>query len=230
MKPEKKSAETLLADGLAYLGIPDTDCRLCSYLLQYIREIELFNAAFNLIKVKTTEELVVRHVLDSLAPWKIIAEKADSYGSGESCLIADIGSGAGLPGIPLACLFSVRNTPMQVTLIERMKKRCAVLENICAVLRLKNTAVLHTEVEKAPDNSFDIAVFRAFSALDAHILTTIQSKLRTDGMIAAYKGKKSQIEQELQAFGTAVPPHRIVQLTVPFYNAERNVVFFKKEV
>lgn len=220
----KKDTSLLLQTGLEHLGIEDAEGRLSQVLSRYIRELEIFNASFNLIKVQNTDELIIKHILDSLAPWKILAEKIDTYLRSGQCSVAGIGSGAGLPGIPLACLFLYRNVDVRFTLIERMYKRCTVLENMQAVLGLTNTVVLETEAEKAPADAFDIAVFRAFRPLTRAMLTTLQRRIRTRGVLAAYKGKKAAIEEEMQALGDAMPPYCVLPLETPFYEAERNLV------
>ena len=224
----KQDSSSLLQTGLAHLGIEDPQERLARLLTRYIRELEIFNASFNLIKVQNTDELIIKHILDSLAPWKILAEKIDRYRRSGQCTLADIGSGPGLPGIPLACLFLCTVPDVRITLIERMHKRCTVLENMQAVLGLSNTAVLETEAENAPADTFDIAVFRAFRPLTRTMLATLQQRLRTGGILAAYKGKKSAIEEELHVLGDAVPPYCVMPLTVPFYDAERNLVIIDK--
>ncbi len=229
MTVQNNTSQALLSQGLTLLDIPDTGLRISALLLQYIHELEMFNARFNLVKVKNTEELIIRHIFDSLSAWKIIAEKIDSYRENYECTIADIGSGAGLPGIPLACLFSLINPSVRFTLIERMKKRCSVLENIQAVLGLTNTRIMHTEVEKAPDDCFDIAVFRAFSPLEPLLLNTIKKKLKSNGIITAYKGRKAVIAEEMQKMEKTIPEYTIKSIKVPFYAAERNIVLVHKE-
>lgn len=220
----------LLQKGLAALEIPDDAEQLQKYLLRYIHELELFNAAFNLIKAENTDELVIKHIFDSLAPWKIIAEKIDSHTDSRPCTVADIGSGAGFPGIPLACLFLLRNPDVEFTLIERMNKRCAVLENVRAVLGLSNTSILEVEAEKAPADYFDIAVFRAFRPLDHTILRTVQGRVRADGLLAAYKGKRCVIEEEMNALGSDMPAYSVIPVHVPFCDSERNLVIIGKSL
>ena len=222
VKTEKRRAELLQA-GLQALEIDDRQGLLQNYLLRYIRELEAFNAAFNLVRVQNTEELIVKHILDSLAPWKILAERIDAH-RGSRCTLADMGSGAGLPGIPLACLFLIRNPELECTLIERMHKRCAVLENMQAMIGLSNTVVLEAEVEKAPAGYFDIAVFRAFRPLDRTMLATLQRTINSTGVLAAYKGKRSAIEEEMNALAEHRPDYRVIPVKVPFYDAERNLV------
>ena len=197
-------------------------------LSRYIRELETFNAAFNLVKVQNTQELIIKHILDSLAPWQILAEWIDTHQAENRCAIADIGSGAGLPGIPLACLFLLKNSNIEFTLIERMNKRCAVLENIQVMLNLTNTTVLESEAEKAPVDYFDIAVFRAFRPLDRTMLATLQKRIRSTGILAAYKGKHTAIEEEMQALDAYKPAYQIIPVQTPFYDAERNLVTISK--
>ncbi|MEL3906534.1 MAG: 16S rRNA (guanine(527)-N(7))-methyltransferase RsmG [Treponema sp.] len=228
MKHADAHITELLQAGLTAMDIEDSRGVLKKYLLRYIHELEIFNAAFNLVKVENTEDLVIKHIFDSLAPWKLLAEKIDSFDENRPCTFADIGSGAGFPGIPLACLFLIRNPEVEFTLIERMNKRCAVLENVRAVMGLTNTAILEVEAEKAPKDYFDIAVFRAFRPLDRTILKTVQGRIRKTGLLAAYKGKRAAIEEELAALGTEKPAYRIIPVTVPFCDAERNVVIIEK--
>ena len=218
----------LLQAGLTALHIEDRQGQLTDMLTRYIRELETFNAAFNLIKVQNTQELIIKHILDSLAPWEALAHRLDSQQTEGALTIADIGSGAGLPGIPLACLFLVNKTNIEFTLIERMHKRCTVLENVQAMLGLTNTSVLESEAEKAPSDYFDIAVFRAFRPLDRTMLTTLQKRIRSTGILAAYKGKRTAIEEEMQALGAYKPAYQVIPVQTPFYDAERNLVIIPK--
>lgn len=225
-----KRALELLHEGLAALDIEDEKGLIHTLLVRYIRELEIFNTACNLIKVANTAELVIKHILDSLAPWKFFAQWITTHPRTAHDTIADVGSGSGMPGIPLACLFLHKYPHLTFTLIERMHKRCAILENIKAMLNLTNTLVLETDAEKAPADYFDIAVFRAFRPLDSTILTTLHGRIRSGGILAGYKGKRTAIEKEMNALGTYKPPYRIEPLYVPFYDAERNLVIMNKPV
>jgi len=218
----------LLQAGLTALHIEDCQGHLADMLTRYIRELETFNAAFNLIKVQNTQELIVKHILDSLAPWEFLAQWIESQQTEGGIAVADIGSGAGLPGIPLACLFLLKDPSIKFTLIERMHKRCAVLENVQAMLGLTNTAVLESEAEKAPADYFDIAVFRAFRPLDRAMLATLQKRIRSTGILAAYKGKRTAIEEEMQALGNRQPSYQVIPVHTPFYDAERNLVIISR--
>ena len=245
----------LLARGLAELGLPAREGefspvelsppeRLVPLLNRYLDELELFNAAFDLVAADTGSEagradLVVRHVLDSLAPWKEIARELARRAvppKGEcsvpSVELADAGSGAGFPGIPLAILFpSVR-----VTLIERMSKRCAFLENCVALLGLSNVSVLNAEVERAPRGAFDVVAFRAFRPLERPMLGTLLSLARDGtaeregGCLAAWKARRERIEEEMKGVSDCVGRWEARPVSVPFLgHEERNLVVIEKK-
>lgn len=203
-----------LIQGLQKLNFPQEQIdRLAPLMEAYIKELRLFNSAYNLVNTDDREEIVVRHILDSLAAWQQIAalanerqkRAADQNGAGpsntapsnESVVIADIGSGGGLPGIPLAAALPQYN----FTLIERMSKRCAFLQNAAAILGLKNVQVQNLELEKTPAASIDIATFRAFRPLDKKMLKSLLAVLKAGGVLAAYKARRSKILEEMGALG-----------------------------
>jgi 16S rRNA (guanine527-N7)-methyltransferase len=212
----------------------------------YIDEIEALNPVYGLVKAAGRKELVVKHILDSVAPLGYIARflapaavngfappgqtagrPADfAYGRPdgfevEPAWLADAGSGAGLPGIPLAiCLPGVK-----VSLIERMTRRADFLRNAAAVLRLSNVTVEETEIERAPAGRFDIVAFRAFRPLESGILKGLFRLLTPGGRLAAYKGRREKAEAE----AAALPPENweMYPLFVPFLNEERHLVIIR---
>jgi 16S rRNA (guanine527-N7)-methyltransferase len=211
---------------------------------RYMDEIEALNPFYGLVKVSGREELTIRHILDSLAPLGHIVrlrglagppvglvpdgcppgrQPGGQAGAGKpEFRLADAGSGAGLPGIPLAiCLPGVK-----VSLIERMTRRADFLRNAAAVLGLSNVTVEETEMEKAPAGRFDVVVFRAFRPLEKDILKGLFRLLVPGGHLAAYKGKREKTEQEL----AELPPEsrEIHPLFVPFLNEERHLVIIHK--
>ncbi len=217
------------AGSLAPVPIRDRS-DMISLLNRYIRELELFNAVFDLVGAEPGSErgrqdLVVRHLLDSLAPWATIATLAAS--AGPDAQIADVGSGAGFPGIPLAIAFP----NLRFTLIERMSKRCAFLQNCVAILGLKNVTVLNVELEKAPTASFDVVVFRAFRPLDAEMtrsllaLTRSADGSRPNGVLAAWKARREKILEEMAGISGVIGSWEAKATPVPFLeNEERNLV------
>lgn len=214
----------LLQKGLKEFGFLDDEIpSLCQKMESYIKELILFNSAYNLTNTSDHDELVTRHILDSLSAAQNIKKIAEEIGS--DVKIADIGSGGGLPGIPLAAAFPQFN----FVLVERMAKRCAFLENCAAILGLKNVTVWNKEAEKVPAESFDISVFRAFRPLDEKMIKTLLSLTKTGGFLAAYKAKSENIKTEMDAINKIVPEYNVEKLFVPgLEDSERNLVIVKK--
>jgi 16S rRNA (guanine527-N7)-methyltransferase len=229
MKVKDDSTEAnLLEQGLEKLGLPEVATNdnsrknVAELLLNYIKEIELFNEAYGLVKVSSQKELIVKHILDSLAPLDIIVQhlKMSANAGPAAWQIADIGSGAGLPGIPLAiCL-----PQAEFTLIERMGRRAGFLRNCIAVLGLSNVRVEEVELEKAVPGRFDLAIFRAFRPLTHEILKGLRSILKPGGILAAWKGRPENAKEEITAVESAVASAEIIPLTVPFLKEERCLV------
>ena len=216
----------ILNDVLSELGFAQSSIPLFAQKLgMYIKELQLFNSAYNLVNTSDFEELAIRHVFDSLAAHDIINSLAAGIQSEDGILIGDIGSGGGLPGIPLAVVFP----QFRFTLVERMDRRCAFLENCAAMLGLQNVAVQKSEAEKIPHESFDIAVFRALKPLDARFAKTLLSLIKKGGYLAAYKAKKTNIENEMDAIRSVIADYTALEVRVPFMkDAERNIVVVKK--
>jgi ribosomal RNA small subunit methyltransferase G len=216
MSRASNGSEGKLHAGLIELGISGGEAaQYGEKLLAYVKELQLFNSAYDLTAAKTEDDIIVRHVLDSLSArselFKLKKRILKSRGAtdanarpdvtpahktndtaGGPFVIADIGSGGGLPGIPLAITMPDTN----FVLAERMSKRCAFLENCAAIIGLKNVRVQNIEAERIEPNSFDIAVFRAFRPLDNKMLKVLLRTLKDGGVLAAYKAKRSKIEEE----------------------------------
>ena len=199
----------------------------------YIEEIERFNPAYGLVKADDRETLIVKHILDSLAPLGHIAGllgiAAGSPGHpGKGKTLADAGSGAGLPGIPLAvCLPDI-----QVTLIERMGRRAGFLRNTAAVLNaafpgleLSRVLVEEAEWEKIAQHQFDCLVLRALSPLDNGFAAGLARLLKKGGAIAAYKGKHGTAQKELNSLSGQT---ELIPLAVPFLGEERCLVLIRQ--
>ena len=223
----------LLEEGLIRLDLRQDS--VLSPLTKYIEEIELFNPAYGLVKVKDRRELVVKHIFDSLAPINILRSRA--LGAGSRCMpnktIADIGSGAGLPGIPLAVCMD----DAEFTLVERMGRRAGFLRNTVAVLGLSNVKIEEADMGKLSiPEKFNLIVFRAFKPLNSGILKGLLRLLAPGGIIASYKGRRQTIEEEMeQVLGKrqaqdscARSSWEIVSLNVPFLDEERHLVLISK--
>jgi 16S rRNA (guanine527-N7)-methyltransferase len=174
-------------------------------LCAYIAEIELFNPACGLVGTGDRKELIVRHILDSLAPLGIFCRILKEQSSAGIPAIADAGSGAGLPGIPLA----IALPRVKFTLIERMKRRADFLRHTQKTLALSNVTVTEDETEKfahklimkdpSASNRFALVIFRAFRALEPKIIRGLFRLCAGTGILAAYKGKRARIDEEIAA-------------------------------
>ena len=218
----------MLKQGLEELGFSaELIERVLPKLNSYINELELFNSAYDLVGADTHQDIVVRHILDSLAPYShlknLISQAKEN--SQEQIEIADVGTGGGLPGIPLAIVFD----DIHFTLVERMTKRCSFLENCRAVLQLENVTVKTLEAERVPQNSFDIVVFRAFRPLEKKMIRVVLRILKPNGKLAAYKAKMEKIQAEMEGIAQWAPKWDVLPLKVPFLTEnERNLVVIPK--
>lgn len=199
----------LLASGLESLGLP---MDLHGRLEVYLQELAQWNDRFGLVSYRSLEELTVKHVLDSLAPWKILA----ALGSTSQ---ADIGSGAGFPGIPLALTFPQRKT----VLIERSGKRCTFLESTLTVLERRDVAVVSQPFEEVKEK-FDLLTFRAFSALDPDLIKAMKKLAAPGAVLAAYKGRRETFEPEVEKVRPLVTSVRVEPVQVPYLEEERHLV------
>lgn len=217
----------LLEDGLKSVGIEEEKIpSLAEKMEKYIAEIALCNSAFNLTNTSDHDELVVRHILDSLAAYvplrDFLKEREGASADGTaSVTVGDIGSGGGLPGIPLAAVFP----EYSFTLVERMSKRCGFLEKTASVLGLKNVTVLEQQAEFVPQKSFDVVTFRAFRPLDLKMTKKLLRLRKDGGILAAYKAKMENIAVEMEGIKKLVPDYKVVKLNVPgLEDSERNLV------
>lgn len=196
---------------------------------KYAAELNLFNSAYDLVGADSVDDILTKHILDSLAAVPLIKQLIAKRPEPEKADIADVGSGGGLPGIPLAIAFP----NVHFTLIERMSKRCTFLENCVLTLGLKNVTVLNAEAERAPQKAFDIVVFRAFRPLDEKMTRTLLKLPAEGGYIAAYKARMDKINAEMSGIEKLVPSWCARQLDVPFLGTgkderERNLVIIPK--
>ena len=234
METDSFYSSSLIKEGLFEIGI-NYEANILSLLGKYIDEIELFNSAYGLVKVKDRRELIVKHVLDSLAPINIIRELIVSREQSikKRPKIADIGTGAGFPGIPLAICMP----DAEFILVERMKRRAGFLLNALAVLGISNASVEESEMEKLAANpsfsgSFDLILFRAWKPLSPGIIKHLFTLLAANGTIAAYKGRRESLEEEISFINhphisgdTKLPLHfKIISLDVPFLDEERHLL------
>ena len=202
----------ILENGLRELCRNDTNVekliaprqvQIITLLRRYIAFIEDKNRALGLVGTADREELIRRHILDSLAPLWLFSRLLRQRAYQDIPRIADVGSGAGLPGIPLA----ITMPQARFFLIERMGRRAEFLRGALKALELPNVTIVEDEMEKFAHNiimknpsrpeRFDIVTFRAFRRLEPKIIKGLFRLCAADGVIAAYKGKREKIDAEI---------------------------------
>lgn len=203
-----------LSRGLELLGLTSRT-GLAEGLQAYRKEIETWNERLGLVSLKGADDLAVKHLLDSLAPWSIL----EGLGFGS---LVDLGSGAGFPGIPLALTFPRAKT----VLVERMERRAGFLNDTLGVLGRSDVTVLQRTFEEVKD-TFDVVTFRAVFPLDAKLVKKMKRLLNPGGRIAAYKGRREVIDGELATLGALADGAEVIPLKVPFLDEERHLVILK---
>jgi 16S rRNA (guanine527-N7)-methyltransferase len=198
-----------LRAGLAELGLaPLADA--IETLLDYVELLARWNAAYNLTAVREPLAMVTNHLLDSLAVAHLVR--------GER--LADIGSGAGLPGIPLAILAPER----QVTLVDSNGKKARFLREAVRSLRLANVRIEAQRVENVR-GEFDTVTARAFASLGG-MLGLAGHLLAPDGILLALKGQLHK--DELLGLPDDFVVSDVKVLQVPGLAAARHAVIIQR--
>ena len=215
-----ESAESMLASGLSALALPEAQ-RIAETLIVFGRMLLDANRKTNLVGSVDMEKLVVHHFLDSLAPFAQHRFRPP---------ITDLGSGAGLPGIPVAIAFS--RAP--VTLIEPRRLRAEFLRSAVAALGLDKVEVVQATAESAGRSEarreragtvLVRAIGKAAVALELGL-----PLLKRDGELWLYRGRDSTPAQETLDFAAQIGGALVTsrRVAVPFLDAERHIWIFRK--
>lgn len=202
-------SETLkeqLAKGLYQLGHSETVNT--DLLLDYLALLKKWNRSYNLTAIRDEQAMVSLHLLDSLAivPWL------------EGRSVLDVGTGAGLPGIPIA----IARPDLKITLLDSCGKKTYFLQEVKRALGLQNIEVIHSRAETYyPPQPFETIICRALSEV-AQILTWTKHLLADRGQWILMKGKTPY--QELASISY---PHTTCKYTVPFIEGNRSCVVIK---
>ena len=201
------SAITLSA-GLAELGIdlPDT----AQQKLLAFRDLLLkWNKTYNLTALRDPEQAISHHLLDSLA---ILPHIGDGN-------LLDVGSGGGLPGIPLA----IAKPELAVSMVDTVQKKATFLQQAAIELGLKNIVAHHARVEEMQGQYAQISS-RAFAEIGLFIRLT-RHLLAPGGRWLAMKGTRPN--DELKALPADITVDAIIPLNVPGLDAERHLIILK---
>lgn len=133
--------------------------------------------------------------------------------------LIDVGSGAGLPGIPLAISWP----HVQVVLCERSKRRATFLKNALALLRLENLSVVNSDFLELKER-YELVVFRALTDLGPKRLKKLIRRIATGGALAAYKGTEERAEADRAALAEWFEEVELISLQVPFVSEQRHLL------
>lgn len=196
-----------LAQGIAELGLDvaaDTERKL----LDYVALIAKWNRVHNLTAVRDDAQIVCAHLLDCLAVVPSL----------EANTVLDVGSGAGLPGVPVALMWP----HARVTLLDSSHKKAAFLRQTVIELGLKNANVICERVEAwQPPHPYDLVISRAFSDL-AEFLRVAGRLCAAKGTVATMKGLYPH--KELAQLPREFKLRSVVRLKVPGLSAERHLL------
>ena len=199
----------MLLAGIEQLKLEVTEAQV-DLLLAFVSLLEKWNKAYNLTAIRNRDEMIRLHILDSLSVLPFITGQK----------IIDVGTGAGLPGIPLAIFMPA----VQFTLLDSNAKKTRFVQQAVLELQLNNVEVVHSRVENlGRDAEYDAVLSRAFASLK-DIMNLTDYLLQPEGVLIAMKGQRP--EAELEKINRTYTVNSIV---LPGVEAERCVLRINKK-
>lgn len=195
-----------LHEGIARLGLVDLPVGTEEKLLAYLALLVKWNAAYNLTAVRDPQQMLVKHLLDSLS---ILPQVADGT-------LIDVGTGAGLPGLVLA----IARPGLRVTLLDSNGKKVRFLRQVIAELKIANAQAVQSRVEEH-EARYDVVTSRAFATL-ADMLAWSGQLAVEGGRFLAMKGQRP--DEEIAALPQGFRAVEVLPLAVPFLDEERHLV------
>jgi 16S rRNA (guanine527-N7)-methyltransferase len=205
--------------GAAELGL-ELSVAQADQLVRFAALLVRWNAVHNLTAISSPASILSHHLLDSLA---IIPSLVSIFGEMQ-CRALDVGSGGGLPGVPLA----IAQPHWRVTLVDKVQKKAAFLTQAKLELGLSNLECLHARVEDVRAPPFDLIISRAFSSLEDFVRVSAHL-LAPGGWWAAMKGVHPT--GELAELARSMPDVRVadvVKLAIPRLDAERHLILLQR--
>ena len=206
-----------IATGASSLALP-LDAGQVSRLVAYLRLIERWNETYNLTSIRDPRAMATQHVLDCLAATAALRRRRKP---GDRRQLADVGSGAGLPGL----VVGIALPDTRVVCIDSVGKKAAFILQAAGTVGARNVAALHARVEQISKREFDVVASRAFASL-AEFVARTRHLVSDNGEWMAMKGKAPSDEiAALTDVAAEVEP-----LVVPDLAAERCVVWMRPDV
>lgn len=203
-----------LIEGAQQLGVILTEQQQ-QQLLQYLGLLIKWNKAYNLTAVRNPDEMVSRHLLDSLSVVQYVKQYGNDW--------LDVGSGGGMPGVPLAIIFPER----KFTLLDSNGKKTRFLTQVKLELKLDNLEVIHNRVEAfTPARAFSGIISRAFSSL-ADFTNWTRHLGDTNSHWLAMKGVHP--DDELQALSEDFRLDSCQILKVPGCQGQRHLLILQRQ-
>ena len=184
-------------------------------LVRYVELLDKWNKAYNLTSVREPGQMLIKHIVDSL----VVSPHLQATTAVNSDFI-DVGTGPGLPGIPLA----IANPDLNFTLLDSLGKRIRFITQVKHELKLDNVSPLQSRVE-AHKGQYAGVISRAFASM-TDMVNWSHHLLADNGRFFALKGQLDQ--EEIEALPEFVKVDRIEPLTVPELDAERHLVLIEK--
>jgi 16S rRNA (guanine527-N7)-methyltransferase len=209
-----KKAGDLLTEGILELGFTQTHRQIEAFLV-YLAELKKWNRSCNLTAVTSDREIIIRHFLDSLLFLKVFPPNLQGT-------IADIGSGAGFPGLPIKIL----RPDLKMILVEASFKKAEFLRHIVRTLHITGIEIVQKRIEDATGLKVDIALTRALFSIGDFIEKT-KKILNESGALILSKGPK--LKQELEEFnGSGVEGISFTDIKLPFENVIRHLILLRR--
>ncbi|WP_294910784.1 16S rRNA (guanine(527)-N(7))-methyltransferase RsmG [uncultured Gilliamella sp.] len=190
--------------------IDQTDLSITSQqidlLIHYVEMLNKWNKAYNLTAVRDPSEMLIKHIMDSLV--------VSPYLVGNTFI--DVGTGPGLPGIPLAII----NPDKQFDLVDSLGKRIRFLKQVQFELKLTNIQPIQSRIEEYNEKKFDGVISRAFASLQ-DMLTWCKHLPNQKGSFYALKGS------DLDVIPEGFTLKQNIKLTIPELNAERRLMIIQ---
>jgi len=203
----REEESQFLAAGARDMGVI-LNAAQCESLLRLVDELQAGNAQFNLTAIRDRPGMLRKHVLDSLSVQSLL----------RGTRIADVGTGAGFPGLPLA----IADPERRFALIEATGKKARFVERTARLLALGNVEVVHSRSESyRPFEPFDTVLARALSSL-ADFIAYAGHLCAPDGRLLALKGKRP--DEEISALPKAFRVLAVHRVKLPGLDDERHIV------